>query len=133
MDGVDFEIGAFGEAVVFLEHFRDLSDVRQSAKVMYPLGEVLLLSLLAVLAGAEMFFSVRRQHLWSRFEVVLGWMAPNGIAMCQIEIVVRLKLGRPPVGQITRIGVDTSKNVFQLHGVNAEEKPVVRKKFTACR
>jgi len=34
------------------------------------------------------------------------------------------------VGQITRIGVDTSKNVFQLHGVNAEEKPVVRKKFT---
>lgn len=34
------------------------------------------------------------------------------------------------MGQITRIGVDTSKNVFQLHGVNAEEKPVVRKKFT---
>lgn len=32
--------------------------------------------------------------------------------------------------QITRIGIDTSKNVFQLHGVNAEEKPVVRKKLT---
>lgn len=32
--------------------------------------------------------------------------------------------------QITRIGVDTSKNVFQLHGVNAEEKPVARKKLT---
>lgn len=32
--------------------------------------------------------------------------------------------------QITRIGIDTSKNVFQLHDVNAEEKPVVRKKLT---
>lgn len=32
--------------------------------------------------------------------------------------------------KVTRIGVDTSKNVFQLHGVNAEEKPVLRKKLT---
>ena len=32
--------------------------------------------------------------------------------------------------QITRIGMDTSKSVFQLHGVDAEEKPVLRKKLT---
>ena len=32
--------------------------------------------------------------------------------------------------QITRIGMDTSKNVFQLHGVDALEKPVLRKKLT---
>ena len=32
--------------------------------------------------------------------------------------------------KVTRIGVDTSKNVFQLPGVNAEEKPVLRKKLT---
>ena len=31
--------------------------------------------------------------------------------------------------QITRIGMDTSKHVFQLHGVNAAEEPVVRKKL----
>jgi transposase len=31
---------------------------------------------------------------------------------------------------ITRIGMDTSKNVFQLHGVNASELPVVRKKLS---
>jgi hypothetical protein len=42
--------------------------------------------------------------------------------MCQIEIVEGLKRGRPSLEQVTRIGVDTSKNVFQLHGVNAEEK-----------
>lgn len=32
--------------------------------------------------------------------------------------------------RITRIGMDTSKSVFQLHGVDAEEKPVLRKKLT---
>jgi transposase len=37
------------------------------------------------------------------------------------------------VEQITRIGVDTSKNVFQLHGVNAEERPVVRKKLSRAQ
>lgn len=31
--------------------------------------------------------------------------------------------------QITRIGLDTSKGVFQLHGVDEDEKPVLRKKL----
>src|SRR5580698_7473869 len=31
--------------------------------------------------------------------------------------------------QIARIGMDTSKHVFQLHGVNAAEAPVLRKKL----
>ena len=31
--------------------------------------------------------------------------------------------------QIIRIGMDTSKHVFQLHGVNAAEKVVLRKKL----
>ena len=44
---------AFEETVVFLSHFRDLDDPRQRGKVQYPLDEVLLLCLLAVLAGAE--------------------------------------------------------------------------------
>ena len=45
--------GAVSEAVAFLSHFKDLPDPRQAGKVIYPLGEVLLLCLLAVLAGAE--------------------------------------------------------------------------------
>jgi predicted transposase YbfD/YdcC len=52
--------GAFGEAVVFLDHFKDLPDPRQRGKVIYPLDEVLLLSLLAVLAGAESFVEIER-------------------------------------------------------------------------
>jgi transposase len=33
------------------------------------------------------------------------------------------------VNQVSRIGMDTSKHVFQLHGVNAAEAPVLRKKL----
>lgn len=31
--------------------------------------------------------------------------------------------------QISRIGMDTSKHFFQLHGVNSAEEPVLRKKM----
>jgi transposase len=33
------------------------------------------------------------------------------------------------VDQISRIGMDTSKHIFQLHGVNTAEEPVLRKKL----
>jgi len=51
---------AIGEGVVFLECFGDLPDPRQAGKVMYPLDEILLLCLLAVLAGAETFTDIAR-------------------------------------------------------------------------
>ena len=31
--------------------------------------------------------------------------------------------------QISRIGMDTSKHIFQLHGVNAAEQPILRRKL----
>jgi predicted transposase YbfD/YdcC len=52
--------GEVFEATVFLHHFKDLTDVRQQAKVVYPLDEVLLLALLATLAGAETFTDIAR-------------------------------------------------------------------------
>ena len=52
--------GALAETVVFLRYFNDLPDVRQRGKVMYPLAEVLLLCLLAVLAGAETVTDIAR-------------------------------------------------------------------------
>jgi predicted transposase YbfD/YdcC len=58
--GVSGDCGALGETVVFLDHFKDLKDPRQLAKVVYPLSEVLLLCLLAVLAGAENFVDIER-------------------------------------------------------------------------
>lgn len=40
-------------SAVFLSHFENLRDVRESGKVRYPLSEVLLLCLCGVLAGAD--------------------------------------------------------------------------------
>ena len=48
------------ETVVFLNHFNDLRDPRQRGKIVYPLDEILLLTLLAVLAGADSFVEIAR-------------------------------------------------------------------------
>jgi predicted transposase YbfD/YdcC len=60
MERVAADCGALGEAVVFLDYFNDLPDPRQRGKVIYPLDEVLLLCLLAVLGGAETFVDIAR-------------------------------------------------------------------------
>ena len=60
MNGLKCDGGALAETVVFLSYFKDLPDVRQRGKVMYPLAEVLLLCLLAVLAGAETVTDIAR-------------------------------------------------------------------------
>ena len=60
MDDLATECGALFEATVFLSHFNDMPDPRQAVKVVYPLDEVLLLALLAVLAGAEAFTDIAR-------------------------------------------------------------------------
>src|SRR4051794_36489510 len=72
MDGATTECAAFDETVVFLSHFKDLRDPRQQGKVSYPLDEILLLCLLAVLAGAECFteialFGVKKLEFLRRF------------------------------------------------------------------
>ncbi len=72
MDGAATDCAAFAEAVVFLSYFNDLRDPRQLGKVTYPLDEVLLLCLLAVLAGAECFteialFGTKKLTLLRRF------------------------------------------------------------------
>ena len=51
---------AQSEAIVFLSYFVDFPDPRQRGKVVYPLNEILLLCLLAVLAGAETFVDIAR-------------------------------------------------------------------------
>jgi predicted transposase YbfD/YdcC len=58
MEEVAEEIGAEAETIVFLDHFRELPDPRQRGKVLYPMDEILLLCLLAVLAGGETFVDI---------------------------------------------------------------------------
>jgi predicted transposase YbfD/YdcC len=72
MDDMITDCTAYGEAIVFLNYFNDLPDPRQQGKVTYPLDEILLLCLLAVLAGAECYteialFGVKKLSFLRRF------------------------------------------------------------------
>ena len=49
---------AYDQVVGWMEHFEDLDDPRQSGKVAYPLSEMLLQCLLAVLAGADSWVEI---------------------------------------------------------------------------
>ena len=60
MDSMTAECAALAETTVFLAYFREMPDHRQPGKVVYPLDEILLLCLLAVLAGAETFTDIAR-------------------------------------------------------------------------
>lgn len=72
MDDAVTDGATFADSVVFLSHFKDLKDPRQQGKVNYPLDEILLLCLFAVLAGAECFteialFGVKKRDFLRRF------------------------------------------------------------------
>ena len=63
---------AFDETVVFLRYLENPPDLRQPGKVTYPLDEILLLCLVAVLAGADCFteialFGVKKLEFLRRF------------------------------------------------------------------
>ena len=47
-----------GDEIGFLAHFAGLEDPRQSAKTLYPLNEILLVSLCAVICGADSWVEV---------------------------------------------------------------------------
>jgi predicted transposase YbfD/YdcC len=60
MERAGSDLTAFCEAVVFLDYFKHLPDPRQAGKVIYPLPEVLLLCLVATLAGADTIVDIAR-------------------------------------------------------------------------
>src|SRR5258708_13067426 len=51
---------------------------------------------------------------------------PPTASMCQDE-VVRSHQREPSMATIARLGIDTSKSLFQLHGVDEREEAVLRK------
>src|SRR5271154_6997915 len=46
------------QRIEFLEYFEEMEDPRQCAKVLYPLDEILLLSLCGAIAGCEDFTDI---------------------------------------------------------------------------
>jgi len=59
----------------------------------------------------------------------VGVDGPPTASLCQNEVVGDLKQGEPSVTKTIRVGMDTSKRVFVLHGVDAAEQPVLRRKL----
>ena len=59
---------------------------------------------------------------------LMVWTAPYGISCARMRLL-RSQTREPSVDQIIRIGMDTSKHFFQLHGVDATERPVLRRQL----
>jgi hypothetical protein len=58
MEEVAVGFGALGEAVVLPGYFTDFPNPRNRGKITYPLDELLLLCLPAVLVGVETFMDI---------------------------------------------------------------------------
>ncbi len=125
--------GALYEGIVFLEHFSGLKDPRQPGKIVYPLDEVLLLCLLAVLAGAETFtdialFGQKKLHLLRRFLPYLNGTPPHdrlGEIFAALDAVAFQRCFASWVSAITKIPAEviaidgkTSRRSFKKKGAN---------------
>ena len=61
---------------------------------------------------------------------MMGWMAPLRHLGAKMLAGRRPAAnGEPSMGEITTIGVDLAKHVFQVHGVDAEGATVLRKQL----
>ncbi len=126
--------GVFEEAIVFLDHFEELPDPRQRGKVVYPLDEVLLLCLLAVLAGAESIvdiarFGEKKRSLLRRFRrfrggtpshdqlgTILATLDAEKFQQCFVAWVAAIT-GAP--GEVIAIDGKTSRRSYQKKGAKA--------------
>jgi hypothetical protein len=59
---------------------------------------------------------------------MMGWMAP--LRHLSAKLLDRISSnGEPSMGEVTTIGLDLAKHVFQVHGVDAEGATVLRKQL----
>ena len=67
--------------------------------------------------------------------VVMGWMAPFAACVgCRKLVAVKHSTkGEPPHMEITTIGLDLAKHVFQVHGVDEADRTVRSEEAPARR
>src|SRR6202790_62751 len=61
----------------------------------------------------------------SRVKTWWGGRPPHGIECAKLAFATKRR--RPSMNEIIRIGIDLSKRVFQVHGVNGAEQTVLRR------
>ena len=59
----------------------------------------------------------------------MGWMAPFRHRRAKLVFCRITRNREPSMSEITTIGLDLAKHVFQLHGVDAEGTTVLRKRL----
>src|SRR3954470_1949367 len=59
----------------------------------------------------------------------MGWTAPAAHRAKMRSLTTRSHLTEPSMDQVTTIGLDLAKNVFQLHGVDAAGNVLLRKQL----
>ena len=63
--------------------------------------------------------------------LLMAWMPPpEGIAMCQGDTCEAITMGRASMSEVTIIGINLAKRVFQLHGARRDRSAVFRKKLS---
>jgi hypothetical protein len=60
---------------------------------------------------------------------MMGWMAPLRHLSAKLLVDRISSNGEPSMGELTTIGLDLAKHVFQVHGVDAEGATVLRKQL----
>jgi hypothetical protein len=59
----------------------------------------------------------------------MGWTAPDGIIRAKLVVSIRNQQRGPSMAKISMIGIDLAKNVFQVHGIDAAGKVVLRRQL----
>src|SRR5262245_41966795 len=59
----------------------------------------------------------------------MGWIAPLAASRCQTGVLKNHQEWEPSMSEITTIGLDLAKHVFQVHGIDAEGARVLRKRL----
>src|SRR5467141_4712880 len=84
--------------------------------------------MIQVLFGQTLRAEAVSRRVKKRGRGVMVWTAPYGIECARMRLL-QSQTREPSVNQIIRIGMDTSKHIFQLHGVDSAERPVLRRKL----
>src|SRR5262249_25536981 len=79
--------------------------------------------------GARPHNSAGRARNRRRGDRVMGWMAPLRHLSAKLLSDRNSSKWEPSMGEVTTIGLDLAKHVFQVHGVDAEGATVLRKQL----
>jgi hypothetical protein len=60
---------------------------------------------------------------------MMGWMAPLRHQCAKLVFLENHQEQEPSMSEITTIGLDLAKHVFQVHGVDAEGATVLRRRL----